>query len=43
MSLEIKTRNAAQCRSHHQKLIGKVGDVEDLLKVSRDYVMLHSL
>lgn len=31
MSKILKTRNAQQCRSHHQKMIAKYGSIEAIV------------
>ena len=32
MSEEVKTRNAIQCRSHHQKVVAKYNSFDDFFK-----------
>jgi hypothetical protein len=37
MALFVNSRNSLQCRSHHQKLLEKLGEIKIIIKAFKKY------
>jgi len=37
MALFVTSRNSLQCRSHHQKLLEKLGEIKAIIKAFKKY------